>query len=107
MSLNVYKKKKQRCTSRCCLAEAGERKNRNQDSPPKEVGAFSFHRKLRPMKQKMLRGMRTRAKKKHVASDRARRENVLRHILFQKQAKYLIFFVIFSFAIDVSYRKMV
>ena len=34
------------------------------------------------MKQKTLRGMRTRAKKKHVASDRARRENVPRHILF-------------------------
>ena len=51
--------------------------------------------------------MRTRAKPKHVASDRARRENVPRHIIFQKQAKYLIFFVIFSFAIDVSYRKMV
>ena len=76
------RKRKQRCTSRCCLAEAGERKNRNQDSPPKEVGVFSFHRKLRPMKQKTLRGMRTRAKKKHVASDRARRENVPRHILF-------------------------
>ena len=27
-------------------------KNRNQDSPPKEVGVFSFHRELRPMKQK-------------------------------------------------------
>ena len=26
--------------------------------------------------------MRTRAKQKHVASDRARRENVARHILF-------------------------
>ena len=35
------------------------------------------------------------------------RENVPMHILFQKQAKYLIFFVIFSFAIDVSHRKMV
>ena len=34
------------------------------------------------MKQKTLRGMRTRAKKQHVASDRARRENVPRHILF-------------------------
>ena len=31
--------------------------------------------------------MRTRAKQKHVASDRARRENVPRHILFF--AKYL------------------
>ena len=31
---------------------------------------------------KTLRGMRTRAKKKYVASDRARRENVPRHILF-------------------------
>ena len=49
------RKRKQRCTSRCCLAEAGERKNRNQDSPPKEVGVFSFHRELRPMKQKTLR----------------------------------------------------
>ena len=46
------RKRKQRCTSRCCLAEAGEQKDRNQDSPPKEVGVFSFHRKLRPMKQK-------------------------------------------------------
>ena len=35
-----------------------------------------------PIKQKALRGMRTRAKKKYVASDRARRENVPRHILF-------------------------
>ena len=35
-----------------------------------------------PVKQKALRGMRTRAKKKYVASDRARRENVPRHILF-------------------------
>ena len=33
------------------------------------------------MTQKTLRGMRTRAKKKYVASDRARRENVPRHIL--------------------------
>ncbi len=33
------------------------------------------------MTQKTLRGMRTRAKKKHVASDRARRENVPGHIL--------------------------
>ena len=78
------RKRKQRCTSRCCLAEAGERKNRNQDSPPKEVGVFSFHRELRPMKQKTLRGMRTRAKKKHVASDRAWRENVPRCILCEK-----------------------
>ena len=31
---------------------------------------------------KTLRGMRTRTKKKYVASDRARRENVPRHILF-------------------------
>jgi len=36
------------------------------------------------MKQKMLRGMRTRAKKKHVASDRAWRENVPRCILCEK-----------------------
>ena len=35
------------------------------------------------MTQKTLRGMRTRAKKKHVASDRARRENVPKHILFR------------------------
>ena len=34
-----------------------------------------------PMTEKTLRGMRTRAKKKHVASDRARRENVPWHIL--------------------------
>ena len=33
---------------------------------------------------KTLRGMRTRTKKKYVASDRARRENVPRHILFYK-----------------------
>ena len=31
---------------------------------------------------KTLRGMRTRAKRKFVASDRARRENVPGHILF-------------------------
>ena len=36
------------------------------------------------MKSKTLCGMRTRAKKKYVASDRARRENVPRHILFYK-----------------------
>ena len=35
---------------------SGERKNRNQDSPPKEVGVFSFHRELRPMKQKRSAG---------------------------------------------------
>ena len=29
--------------------------------------------------------MRTRAKQKHVASDRARRENVPRHILFHRK----------------------
>ncbi len=35
------------------------------------------------MKQKKRSArMRTRAKQKHVASDRARRENVPRHILF-------------------------
>ena len=34
------------------------------------------------MKQKRSARMRTRAKQKHVASDRARRENVPRHILF-------------------------
>ena len=33
------------------------------------------------MTQKTLRGMRTCAKKKHVASGRTRRENVPRHIL--------------------------
>ena len=42
---------------------------------------LSCHRKLRPMTQETLRGMRTRAKKKYVASDRARRKNVARHIL--------------------------
>ena len=31
--------------------------------------------------------MRTRAKQKHVASDRARRENVPRHILFHIERK--------------------
>ena len=31
--------------------------------------------------------MRTRAKQKHVASDRARRENVPRHILFHKKGE--------------------
>ena len=31
--------------------------------------------------------MRTRAKQKHVASDRARRENVPRHILFWSRKK--------------------
>ena len=31
--------------------------------------------------------MRTRAKQKHVASDRARRENVPRHILFHYDAR--------------------
>ena len=36
------------------------------------------------MKQKTLRGMRTRAKKKYVASDRARRPNVPRHILYSE-----------------------
>ena len=40
---------------------------------------FLFHGKLRPMKQKTLRA---RAKQKHVASDRARRQNVPRHILY-------------------------
>lgn len=45
---------------------------------------FLCHRKLRPMTQKTLRGMRTRAKKKHVASDRAWRENVPRCILCEK-----------------------
>ena len=34
--------------------------------------------------------MRTRAKQKHVASDRARRENVPRHILFHVHKKYLM-----------------
>ena len=43
--------------------------------------SFLHYRKLRPMTQKMLRGMRTCAKKKHVASGRAWRENVPRHIL--------------------------
>ena len=46
-----------------------------------KAAAFLCHRKLRPMTQKTLRGMRTRAKKEYVASDRARRENVPRHIL--------------------------
>lgn len=45
------RKRKQRCTSRCCLAEAGERKNRNQDSPPKEVGVFSTEIKMRKLKK--------------------------------------------------------
>ena len=40
------------------------------------------------MTQKTLRGMRTRAKKKHVASDRARRENVPKHILFRTIGKF-------------------
>ena len=31
--------------------------------------------------------MRIRAKQKHVASDRARRENVPRHILFHKKGE--------------------
>ena len=48
---------------------------------PRGCSLFLCHRKLRPMTQKTLRGMRTRAKKKHVASGRARRENVPRHIL--------------------------
>ncbi len=39
-------------------------------------------RKLRSLFHKKLRGMRTRAKRKFVASDRARRENVPGHILF-------------------------
>ena len=43
----------------------------------KSYRVFLCHRKLRPMTQKTLRRMRTRAKKKYVASDRARRENVL------------------------------
>ena len=38
------------------------------------------------MKQKRSVRMRTRAKQKHVASDRARRENVPRHILFYGEA---------------------
>ncbi|RHQ92537.1 hypothetical protein DWX76_05065 [Clostridium sp. AF21-20LB] len=42
---------------------------------------FFFHRELRPMKKNSAR-MRTRAKQKTVASDRARRPNVPRHILF-------------------------
>ena len=36
--------------------------------------------------------MRTRAKKKHVASDRARRENVPRHILFEQYVQAVICF---------------
>ena len=35
--------------------------------------------------------MRTRAKKKYVASDRARRENVPRHILFYMCPKHICF----------------
>ena len=44
-------------------------------------GAFLSHRKMRPMKQKSSAWMRTRAKRNHGASDRARRENAPRHIL--------------------------
>ena len=36
---------------------------------------------------KPLRGMRTRAKKNYVASDRARRENVPKHILYFKMTE--------------------
>ena len=52
---------------------------------------FLCHRKLRPMTQKTLRGMRTRAKKEYVASDRARRENVPRHILFYIVYRHVMF----------------
>ena len=46
---------------------------------------------FRPMTQKTLRGMRTRAKKEYVASDRARRENVPRHILFYIVYRHVMF----------------
>ena len=55
----------------------------------KSDAVFLCHRKLHPMTQKTLRGMRTRAKKKHVASDRARRENVPKHILFRQDYNFL------------------
>ena len=44
--------------------------------------------------------MRTRAKQKHVASDRAWRENVPRHILFYAIGKFVDKFVFF-----ISWKK--
>ena len=50
--------------------------------------------------------MRTRAKQKHVASDRARRPNVPRHILFYAIGKFVFFISWKKKKIPVYYKDM-
>ena len=83
MSLNIYKKKKTALHKQMLPCRSGgNEKIGIRTHHLKRWESSRFIGNLRPMTQKTLRGMRTRAKKKHVASDRARHENVPRHILF-------------------------